>query len=197
MPLRLPPPPPEGMEIINAALEGLISTSVPAARAMSAVVEGGTGLGLTATAPLLVYFLGLDDLARGRGVSAAWPTSWRYILLEGDRPHAAAEVAISDYGVVEGFSHLDKGPFVESLVAGVAFAERLEADQGGDFEARLLSAPSLYLVALWLHGESDLFVPLDPAPDGLDPERAYTEEQLFSSLRELIELRTNFKDPIP
>jgi hypothetical protein len=98
---------------------------------------------------------------------------------------------------VEGFSHVDRGPFLEGLVAGVAFAERLEADQGGDFELRLLSAPSLCLVALWLHGESDLFVPLDPAPGGLDPERAYTEEQMFSSLRELTELRTSLNDPMP
>jgi hypothetical protein len=195
MPLRLPPPPPEGPEIISTVLRGLLSTRSPAARALSGVVEEGPGL--TAAAPHLVYFVGLDDVARGEVLSAARPTSWRYILLEGDRVHAAAELSLDDYGGVEGFSHVDAGPFVESMVAGVSFAEWVEADRGGDYEMRLLSVPSLYLVALWLHGAHDLLVPLAPAPGGLDPKRAYTEEEMFSALGELIARRTSLDDPMP
>lgn len=197
MPLRLPPPPPDGLEIIRAALEGLLSTPSPTARALSVGTEEDAGSGLATAAPHLVYFVGLDDMAQGRILSAARPTSWRYILLDGDRAHAAAELAINDDGEVEGFSHVDGGTFVESTVVGVAFAERLEASRGGDYELRLLSVPSLYLVALWLHGTDDLLVPLAPAPGGLESERSYTEEQMFSALMELIERRTGLDDLMP
>lgn len=193
MPLRLPPPPPDGLEIISAALVGLLSTPSPAARALS--VDAGSSLAVAA--PHLVYFVGLDEVAQGRIFSAARPTSWRYILLEGDMAHAAAELAIDDSGKVEGFSHVDEGPFVESTIISVAFAEQVEANQGGDYELRLISVPSLYLVALWLHGAHDLLVPLAPAPGGLEPERAYTEEQTFSALLELIQRRTSLDDLMP
>jgi hypothetical protein len=193
MPLRLPPPPPNGLEIINEALVGLFSTPSHAARALS--VEAGPRL--EAAAPHLVYFVGLDEVAQGRILSAARPTSWRYILLEGDMAHAAAELAVDESGKVEGFSHFDEGPFVESTIAGVAFAEQEETNRGGAYELRLLSVPSLYLVALWLHGAHDLLVPLAPAPGGLEPEHAYTEEQIFSALLELIERRTSLDDLMP
>jgi hypothetical protein len=145
----------------------------------------------------LVYFVGLDDVAQGRILSAARPTSWRYILINGDRAQAAAELSIDDDVEVEGFSHVDGGPFVESMLAGVAFAEEVEASRGVDYELRLLSVPSLYLVALWLHGAHDLLVPLAPAPGGLEPERAYTEEQMFPALLELIQRRTSLDESLP
>lgn len=189
MPLRLPPPPPTGLEVITAALEGLLSTQGPAARALSIGREDDAGTGLAAVAPHLVYFAGLEDVAQGRMLSAARPTSWRYILVRGDNAYAAAEVTVAEDGQLGGFSHVDRGPFALNIVAAVELAEITETARGGDYEMRLLSVPSLYLVALWLHGTEDLLLPLEPAPGDLETERVYTEEQIFSELSELIERR--------
>jgi hypothetical protein len=196
MPLHVRNPPQRASEILNEGLESLLSTPNSSLRTWH---EAGDphATQLDAASPHLVYFVGLNDLVEGRILSAAQPTSWRYILLDQENVHAAAEVAIDAAGEVVGFSHLDRGPFVESTIAGIDFAERLEASLGVDYELRLLSAPSVYFVGLWLHGADDLLVPLAPAPRGLEPEHAYTEDEMVIALTELIEQRKINQDPIP
>lgn len=197
MPLRVPTPPTEGMEIINAALSGLLSTPRLAAGVLSEGVASRSLLNLSATAPHLTYFVGLHDVVQGRVLSAARPTGWRYLLLDGETARAAVEVTVNDDGAVEEFSHVDEGPFVESMVTGVMFAEEFEANRRGEYELRLLSVPSIYLIAIWLHGADDWLVPLDPVPGGLDTQTAYTEEEMFSSLSDLIHRRASAADPAP
>lgn len=198
MPLHLPTPPPGGLELVRSTLTGLLPTPSPSARALTVGDEAAAGHDLTAAAPHLVYFVGLDDVAQGRIILAAQPTCWRYVLLGGDEARAAAQLIVGDDGQVAGFSHVERGPFVQSTVAAVALAEQIEATRGGDYELRLLSVPSLYLVALWMHGvQDDLLVPLAPAPGGVETEGVYTEEQLFSALLELIERRAGTNDPMP
>lgn len=198
MPLHLPPPPPGGLELVRSALAGLLPTPSPAARALSSSAAEATSPGLAVAAPHLVYFVGLDDVTQGRLITAARPTSWRYVLLNGDDVRGAAQLIIGDDGEVAGFSHVERGPFVQSTVVAVALAEQIEAARGGDYELRLLSVPSLYLVALWMHGmNDDLLLPLAPAPGSVETEGVYTEEQIFSALLELIERRASTDDPMP
>ena len=184
-------------KFLRTALEGLLATPSPAALALSARSEDDSSPGLAAAAPHLVYCLGLDDVVEGRFLAAAKATNWRYILLEGNNAPAAAGLAINDEGEVGGFAYVDRGPFVESTGVATALAEGLESVQERDYELRLLSVPSLYLVALWLHGEDNLLLPLAPAPGGLESLQPYTEEQLFAALQELIERRTSFVDLMP
>ena len=75
---------------------------------------------------------------------------------------AAAEV--QDQTPAGVAAELTKGPFVSSTAESLRTAEALEPVQDADFELRLLRAPALNLLALWLHtsGSDDLFVPLDP-----------------------------------
>lgn len=196
MSLRFPTPPPRGVEILRQGLESLLSTPTAELQARRPASSDESGPGLETISPHVVYFVGLNDLAEGRMLAAARPTSWRYMLLDGDNVHSAAELAI-DAGEVGWFSHVDGGPFVASTVRGVAFAERLEVQEKADYELRLLSIPSVYLVALWLHGTDDYLIPLDPAPGGLQPERAYTEPQIISLLSELALRRAGSVDPMP
>jgi hypothetical protein len=174
-----------------------LSTPRLAARVLSEAVDARTAPNLAVAVPHRVYFVGFDDVVAGRVFSAAQPTGWRYLLLDGDTARAAVEIIVNDDGAVEGFSHVDEGPFVESMVAGMTFAEEFEASRRADYELRLLSVPSLYLVALWLHGDDDVLVPLAPTPGGLDTQHAYTEEEILSSLSDLIERRKGIADPMP
>ena len=197
MPLRVPPPPPEGLEVISATLSGLLSTPRLAARVLSEAANARTAPNLAVAVPHQVYFVGFDDVVEGRVLSASQPTGWRYLLLDGNTARAAVEIIANDDGAVEGFSHVDEGPFVKSMVEGLTFAEEFEASRGGDYELRMVSIPSLYLIALWLHGADDVLVPLAPTPGGLDTQHAYTEEEILSSLSDLIERRKVIADPMP
>ncbi len=61
-------------------------------------------------------------------------------------------------------------------------AEELDEVREEDFELRLLDIPSLYVVALWLHGARDLIVPLPPTREGLEPYAVYEEGAVIERL---------------
>ena len=197
MPLRLRTPPARGMEVLRAGLESLLSTPASAGHLRRAAIAAERVPGLETAAPHVVYFVDFNNLTEGRILAAARPISWRYLLIDGNNVQSAVDVTIDDAGEIGWFSHVDSGPFVQSTVQGLEFAENLEAEQGVEFELRAISIPSVYLVALWLHGADDLLVPLAPAPVGFETERAYTEEEIVSALDELIQQRESAEDPFP
>lgn len=121
---------------------------------------------LQLTEPQQVFTLGLSDLAEGKGLDAAKPTGWRYLVQEGDNVLASAET-VAGPGGEQVFSAFNEGRFVESSAQAMrAVGEFPEVGQGG-FELRLLNVPGLYVQALWFHetqGEGDLLQPLAPSP---------------------------------
>ena len=116
--------------------------------------------------PHQVFTLGLSDLAAGKGLDAAKPTGWRYLVQEGDNVLASAETVVGLRGE-QVFSAFNEGRFVDSSAKAMrAVREFPEVGQGG-FELRLLNVPGLYVLALWLHetqGKGDFLVPLAPSP---------------------------------
>ena len=121
---------------------------------------------LQLTEPHQVFTLGLSDLAAGKGLDAAKPTGWRYLVQEGDNVLASAETVVGSRGE-QVFSAFNEGRFVDSSAKAMrAVREFPEVGQGG-FELRLLNVPGLYVLALWLHdtqGQGDFLVPLAPSP---------------------------------
>jgi hypothetical protein len=110
--------------------------------------------------------LGLSDLVAGKGLDAARPTGWRYLVQEGDNVLASAETVVGSRGE-QVFSAFNEGRFVDSSAKAMRAAREFpEVGQGG-FELRLLNVPGLYVLALWLHnpqGKGDLLQPLAPSP---------------------------------
>ncbi|MEP6879208.1 MAG: hypothetical protein ABI865_10195 [Nitrosospira sp.] len=121
---------------------------------------------LQLTEPHQVFTLGLSDLAAGKGLDAAKPTGWRYLVQEGDNVLASAETVVGPRGE-QVFSAFNEGRFVDSSAKAMrAVGESPEVAQGG-FELRLLNVPGLYVQALWFHepqGRGDLLQPLSPSP---------------------------------
>lgn len=192
MSLRVPPAPDEGLEIIRAELGSLLGR--PESNT-SGAFESTAPEQLTAAAPHQVYFVGLEDVAAGRLLSAATLTGWRYIILGGDRPLIAAQLDLGAGGERLEFSHTNAGPRVAGTLEGVSVAEALEEVKGGDFELRLLEVPGAFLAALWLHSEQkDLLLPLPPAPAGLEPQRPYAEQEVLAALRDLARQRMEMED---
>jgi hypothetical protein len=144
--------------------------------------------GIAVAAPHDVYSLGLEPLAEGRGLEAAQWVSRRCLVLDGDRPIAAAELPDPDGS--QGFATTE-GRFAEATAQAIRAAE----ETPGEYELRLLRVPALYLMALWLKdrdGEDDVLVPLDPAPAELQPNERYSELQLLERLRDRARSRLEF-----
>ncbi len=172
-------PPAEGFGIIREALGKL--TSGPAAT-FAAVAEGApTHLNIAAPHP--VYFVGLTDVAEGKLLSGAVLKGWRYLVLRDDETIGAANLIMSGPDQNLQFSHISHGPFAKNTVEGISYAESLPEVVSDDYELRLLDIPSLYVVALWLHGNQDKLIPLPPTNRALEPYRSYSEAEMTEALR--------------
>jgi hypothetical protein len=122
---------------------------------------------LQLTEPHEVFTLGLDDLAAGKGLDAARPTGWRYLVQEDDKVLASAESVAVGPANEHVFSAFNEGGFVTSSAIAIRSVREIPEVAQGGFELRLLNIPGLYVLALWLHsaeGKGDLLVPLAPSP---------------------------------
>jgi hypothetical protein len=101
------------------------------------------------------YFVGLDEIASGKLLSAAKTGT----AFSGDR---------FDYAISEALN----------------VAERLHLFQKQTFERRLLVLPALNFVAVWLHAESDdVIIPLPPTFDRWKAYQPYSEKELLKLLQ--------------
>lgn len=146
-------------------------------------LQGTRVAALEPSEPHEVFNLGLADLKAGN-LARAKAVSWRFLLRQDDKVVASAE-AVTDGGGAR-FSQFNKGPFVNSTAAALESSRRL-VDTDKSYEARVLHVPALYTMILWLHdeqGNEDVYVPLEPAPAGIEAGRSYSEDELFGILRE-------------
>jgi hypothetical protein len=122
---------------------------------------------LSLAQPHQIFSLGLADLASGKGLEAAKPTGWRYLVQSGENALASAETAGTPAGPEHVFSAFNSGRLVASTAEAIRTAQRLPHPKQGSFEPRLLRVPGLYFTAVWVHdtqGGDDLLIPLEPSP---------------------------------
>lgn len=162
MPLLAITPPADAVEAVRGTFQPLVEAAgfrLPALRQ-------ATGA-LALDQPHQVLNLGLSDLVAGRGLDAAKPSGWRYLVTEGGNAVAAAEAVPSEGGGGHVFSAFNQGPFVAATAQALQRAAALPEVAGGSYEARVLHVPALHAMALWLHpqqGGGDLVIPLAPSP---------------------------------
>jgi hypothetical protein len=156
-----PKPPQQALDAMHATFLDLSRNRAfrtPALRNATGTLQLGE--------PQQVFTLDLTDLAAGKGLDAARPTGWRYLVQEGDNVLASAETVAGPRGE-QVFSAFNESRFVDSSAKALrAVRASAEVAQGG-FELRLLNVPGLYVQALWFHepqGKGDLLQPLAPSP---------------------------------
>lgn len=150
---------------------------------------------LSIAMPHEVAFLDTSDLRRRkvRTKSKQEADCWRFLVLEGSEPVAAATAVRNKGGSFE-FGGLNEGPLVNGTRQAVLQAEALDEVRDGQFQAALLVAPRLYVVALWLRnlsspadqrrqGEADLLIAIPPANPALVPGEAMRPGLFFETLR--------------
>lgn len=133
-------------------------------------------------APHPVFDLTLDDVVAGRGLESAHRCGLRLLVLAGDRAVAAVEL-VPGPGPLP-VVHLQLGDLPEANAVALRSAESLAPVLARDHELRLLRISALHLLAVWAHGESDILVPLAPAPHGLVAGSPGSPEALLGALRE-------------
>jgi hypothetical protein len=186
MALKLPKEPKNGLAVVNRAIDGLH-------RSASDALGGGTGLvapmsllkankaTLTATVPHTVFDLGAADIAEGHGLQAAKQTGWRYVLEDGGKPFAFAELGKKG----DQFNSFNTGPFAEATCAAIAKAEQLDYVRQHDAEVNVLRIAALYVYALWLRGDdgTELVIPIAPVGHELVAGRPYRPEDFLKALQ--------------
>jgi hypothetical protein len=102
---------------------------------------------------------------------------------------AAADTMLTADGWA--FSRFFEGPYLLATERALRQAETLQTG----YQPRLLSVPELYMLTLWLHGDTeadasegplaptDLLVPLAPAPPGIAAHRPHRVSELLPVIR--------------
>ncbi|MFJ9351584.1 hypothetical protein [Streptomyces sp. NPDC101237] len=180
MPLHFPAAPAPALRSVLTALGS--PTAVQEARTPSLRSAQGPA---TPELPLPVHVL---DRITPEGMSGTRLAGWRFLIRCGDRAVAAADTMLTPDGWA--FSHFFEGPYISSTERALQQAEALQQA----YQPRLLSLPGLYMLTLWLHGDrsadgteghpqdSDLLVPLAPAPPGIAAHRPHPVAELLPVL---------------
>jgi hypothetical protein len=178
--VKVPQPPAESVEVLSQELANLASGGHVGARLLGRADPEQ----VSATLPQQVFRLNVDDLKSRRGLDAARPTGWRFLVEVGEKVVAAAQTKTVEGGR-QAFAHLNEGPFVAGTLRALSAVDRLDDAGDGEAEVRLLQVPALYFVGLWLHGANgDMVVPVAPAPPGLEADRPYPAEEILGLLAE-------------
>ncbi|MFI1017673.1 hypothetical protein [Streptomyces sp. NPDC020965] len=178
MPLHVLPAPAPALLSVLAALGSPTAVSadrIPALRSVQGPVSPES--------PLPVHVL--DRITPGTSLPCTHLTGWRFLLRSEDRFVAAAETLLTPDGWT--FSHFFEGPYLGSTERAL----RQAASMNTPFQPRLLSIPELYMLTLWLHGDTDaeassgaplptdVLVPLAPAPPGIAAHRPHRVADLL------------------
>jgi hypothetical protein len=161
VPLQLSNPPANAYQLL---VQAIIRVSA-AGGAASEIANVADPSRLSSVLPHKVYTLGASQIAQGRDLDRARLTGWRFLIQYGTKVLAAAELSCDPTGANVRFSSIDVGPFAKATRDVVMAAERLESVRRGSYELRVLRAPSVYAMAVWLknleQGE-DIVLRIDP-----------------------------------
>lgn len=190
MTLHVPQPTEESVETVRSHLSALASRTAFRNRALTRANPAGLAL----AAPHNVYSLGLSDLAGGVPLEAAKLVALRFIVMDGDKPIASAELADD----LTGFQ-ASEGRLVQSTATAIEHAEADSELGNANYEVRLLRIPALYFTALWLKnqdgGMADVVTPLNPAPAPFEAGRKYGPAEILVQLAEVARARLDNEEP--
>ena len=129
-------------------------------------------------------------------LSTARPTTWRYLIIQGNNAVAEAELnADEKVGKALDFLALHQSPFANATLEALHSAEGLVQVKENNYELRYLKIPAVYLAAVWLHGKSDdILIPLPPPPTGVRANEPYSERQLINALKPLAQTAKKFDE---
>jgi hypothetical protein len=168
MPLHAVDPPIAAYEAMRSVLSDLASHAAFRTPALRRADPASLAL----STPHRFAVLPLNQIRRQTGLrTAAEMKGWRFLVHDGQRVVATVDAIETDKGEHQ-FGQLNEGPLTAGTEDAIRRAERLDAVRKGHYEPAFLLVPALYVAALWLQdrdGDSDLVLPMAPAPQELKP----------------------------
>jgi hypothetical protein len=194
MPLDFPEPPEESLLSLREGLR-----RIPARNKSAFETEAAGGSSPVIAFAHQVFVLNPQEIRAGKGLNAARPSSWRYVLNQGttgplaDSPIATAEVSSQEGGHV--FSNLQHGWMANATRQAVDVGLKQQAVQSGSFELRMLRIPAMRVDSVWLKNKvaaSDIIVPIRSAIETLSAFQPYDGEDFLSKVRDYLEKHEPF-----
>ena len=149
---------------------------------------------LIIAAPHKRYTITLENVLKGNLDRASF-SGWRFLILDGMKAIATANLRIDRRSRKPLFSHFGYGSFVQNTVKGIRRAERLD---DSDYELRLLTIPGLNIVALWLRGKKeDQLIPLPPTHRALKPFSIQSPVEFFECIKTAAKARLESENNSP
>lgn len=145
---------------------------------------------LTVARPYPLYSIGINAIQTGRPLSAAELTAWQYLLLDQEADvFALAEVADVNAGGKHKltFSTLRPRRYAEAVVATIVSAEEFSDANEAQYLLRILRAPGIYALAVWLHGNDDIVFPVR-AQNETTMKEIWQDRRVVKGERELAQL---------
>lgn len=189
MPVALPDAPEAPLELVRRYAPMLL-------RAMGHALDELQRL--TVARPYPLYTLPAAAVMGEHPLQIARQSAWEYLILDGDSVIGLAEVEMRDAHGNENiaFATLHPRGYADAIATRIAEAERLPETAGQKYELRILRAPSLTALAIWLSGEhDDLLLPIDGRDaTWKDVERVASEADLVRTLRPIAQERETASD---
>jgi hypothetical protein len=185
MSIKIPAPPKDSVQALYSSLQRL--PSGPVGGSTSLLLRDPKSLESSVTYPHKVYNVGLQDLVLGKLVEDAHLVSWRYLINQGNRGTASAEVNYDEAKGGSKFSEFDPGSLAAATLHEIRRVEQNPDLQRKSYELRLLRIPALYVTALWLkdtEGSQDVLIPIPPTFPALKPGEPYSSSQMAEILRQ-------------
>lgn len=155
MSVALPDAPEAGLELVRTFGTMLL-------RAMGHALDELQRLEVARPYPL--YTLSAAAIMDDRPLQFAQQSAWEYLIVDGDSVIGLAEVEMRDAQGNENlaFAALHPRGYADAIATRIAEAEKLPETAGREYKLRILRAPSLTALAIWLSGEhDDLLLPID------------------------------------
>jgi hypothetical protein len=170
----------------------------PARRSWFAKVFAAKAPGRFLSTPHRVAYLRLDEIRSDADLrSVARFESWRFLLHEAGQTVHTEETsdlvlvgAATVHASTNSYSGLSIGPFVAGTEEAIRKAENSPRVKGGSFEAILLIAPAVYVIALWLRDlvhSDDFVMPIPPVSAPFRPYEETSPAVFLTALNELAE----------
>lgn len=143
-----------------------------------------------------VFMARLDDLAAGKGLSAA-QESGRWNIIASETGDVYAEESEPGSTVIRSVS---RGPLVSETLRLTGEVSRQKISESVARETRVLQIPGIYVFALWFKAaqdDDDLLVPMKPAPTALRASVPYSRSDFEAIVKPLAEARLRFDDRPP
>lgn len=147
-----------------------------------------------------VFTTSVDDLAGGKGLDQAKAVAWRYLVESQGKVEGSVEVALHEGESGHEFSMINKGPFNQATLEALNVAEQSDVAQKESPKLAFLRIPALYVMALWLRSENpenDIFIPLAPTHQDLEPGKEYSREAFLSIMEKAAQETSAKEEPVP